>query len=180
MPKEILLSQIGDREQFETAVAGQIERLKAFANEVGTPRPVAHPIVEVSIKRVIYPRSEKKPDSYEPDYVIIDDTPKQNPTTPLSLVDRKNVLLAQLRATEIAAGEKILPQLKRRLFAMNFNAAMSKPEKDRTEQDNEIIADYQTMQKRFASLEMASATAEAGLADLTEDNIDSWQVPDFG
>lgn len=179
MPQEIRLSQLGGkREEFEAAVASHVERLKKFSTEVGTPRPVAHPLVEASVQRISYPKADKRPDDFVADYVIVDDTPPAPP--PLNLDDRKAILLASLRRAEQAAAEKAFPLLRRRLFNLKAAGALNKPEAERNEADKAIIIEFNYTQERFKAIELQAAEAEAALEDVTEDTIDSWQVPDFG
>lgn len=175
---EIKLSQLQDRAQFEQAVAEHIARLKAFVSEVGKPRPVAHPLIEASIKRISYPKADKKPDEYVADYTIVDDTPP--PPPPLSLEDRKRALFAQLRVAENAAKEQFVPEMKRRLLVLRYQRAMGTPEETRDQEQARLIEEYHALQKAVEEIEYKGAAAESDLADLTEDTIDSWQVPNFG
>lgn len=178
MPLEIKLSQLQDRAQFEQAVAEHIERLVAFNREIGKPRPVAHPLIEAAVKRVSHPKAAKLPDDFMADYVIVDDTPP--PPPPLNLEDRKRALVAQLRAAEAAFGERILPTRKRRLLGLQAAEASVKPEEEKTEADRHLIASFQDKQACFRSLELHAAKIESDIEDLTDDTIDSFQVPNFG
>lgn len=186
MPFEIKLSQLQDRVQFEQAVAEHIGRLVAFGKEVGTPRPVAHPLVEAAIKRISHPKSAKLPDDYAADYVVIDDAPP--PPAPLNLEDRKRALHAALAVAEIAAKEAILPQRKHRLTLIKLNAANVKlritdgvvDNSALSDDDKKIIESYKVIQERYTAIELIAAQAESDIEDLTEDTIDSWQQPQFG
>lgn len=58
----------------EVAVRDYIAALKAHTDSVGVPMPVpVHPFIEHCIKRVQYPVKDNLPDSFEPDYELIDD-----------------------------------------------------------------------------------------------------------
>lgn len=178
MSFEVKTSQLQDRAAYEQSVADFVSRLNSFATEVGKPRPVAHPLIEGAVKRISYPKADKKPDTYVADYVIVDDSPP--PPPPLSLHDTKQMLRVQLIHAENAAKEKLLPFLKRRLLIIQFQNASAKKEDERSAEDNELIAEYLSKQSAMAAIELVAAQAESTLEDLTEDNIDSWQIPNFG
>lgn len=179
MPLEIKLSQLQDRAQFEQAVAEHIERLVAFNREIGKPRPVAHPLIEAAVKRVSHPKAAKLPDDFMADYVIVDDTPP--PPPPLNLEDRKRALVAQLRAAEAAAKEAVLPQRKLRLLNLNYQQAMATLTKDVINSEAEqVVKGFHATLERFQAVELHAAKIESDIEDLTDDTIDSFQVPNFG
>lgn len=163
-------SQLQNREEFEQGVATYIQRMTAFNREVGKPRPVAHPLIEASVKRV---QERGKPDKYVPDYVIVPDAP----VPCVSLDDKKKRLHAGLVAAENAAKFAILPQLKIRMASIKYSAAMGKPEAERTPEENEDIASYQHVTKAWQEIDLKGAQAESDIDDLTEQNVDNWQVP---
>ena len=70
MTYQVYLSRIVSAQAHSDDVLKFIARLKAFAFEKGKPRPTASPEVEFSIVRS---QTKGKPDTYTPDYVIIDD-----------------------------------------------------------------------------------------------------------
>lgn len=186
MPLEIRLSQLQDRAQFEQAVAEHIERLVAFSREVGKPRPVAHPLVEAAVKRVSHPKSAKLPDDFMVDYIIVDDTPP--PPAPLNIDDRKHLLVAQLRAAEQAAKDAVMPQRKLRLLTLKMQAANAKlkydpatgiDDSDLSDDEKACIEQYKDAHAKYSAIELASAQAESDIEDLTDDTVDSWQVPQF-
>lgn len=178
MPFEVKLSQIQDRAQYEQAVAEHAERLTAFTREVGKPRPVAHPLVEAAIKRVTYPKADKRPDDYVADYTIVDDTPP--PPPPVSLEDRKRMLVAAVHANEAKAKEAIMPQRKLRLLNIKYSQAMATPEQLRTADDEASISGLHDLIKKFQAIELLAAEAESDIEDLTDDTVNSWQPPTFG
>lgn len=188
MPFQVGLSQLQDRDQFERAVADHIDRLKEFNKVVGKPRPTAHPLIEACIKRISYPKASKKPDDYEADYVIVDDTPAVPEAAPLSLEDRKRMHVASLRAAEHAAKEAVFPARKHRLLTMQAGAAQTKlvakdgqiDDSALTDQEKDCLALIKEVQTKYGAIDMASAQAESDIEDLTEENVDSWQLPQFG
>lgn len=172
MTYEIKASQIHNRAEFEVAVATHITRMTAFNKEVGQPRPVAHPLVEASIKRV---QTRGRPDAYVPDYTIVEDTPPPAPA--ISLDDKKRMHQAALAAAESEAKFKLLPQRKMRLAQLKYQAAMRKPEDERTPEENEDVASLNLLEKAFAAITLKGAQAESDIDDLTDDTVDNWQLP---
>lgn len=172
------IEQFGGREKFDLAVAGHIANMQAFTKTKGKPRPMTSALVELALKRITYPVTMKKPDEYVSDYIVVDDTPP--PPPPLNLADRKSQLTATLHIAENAALENILPFRKRRLASIEVNTAFQKNEEDRTDADKEVIASYNSMQERMSAVVLMAAQAESDIEDLTDDNINSWQPPNFG
>lgn len=176
MTVEINLSAIGGQEEvFADAVGKHIAKLHAFAKTTGQPRPTASPLIEMAVTRE---QTEGKPDTYRPDYKIIDDTPP--PPPPLNLEDRKSQVHMRLSMAESVAKDKILPPRKKRLLSVLYDQAIMKKEEDRTVEDNENISNFLFINKMWVDIGIIAAKAEAAIDDLTEDNIDSWQPPDFG
>jgi hypothetical protein len=186
MPFEVKLSQLQDREQFEQAVAEHANKLAAFNRVTGTPRPVAHPLIEASVKRIVHPKNKKLPDDFVVDYVLVDDSPPE--PAPLNLQDRKSVLMAELRAAEMAAKEAVFPQRKHRLLHIQATMALGKREVVNGKWDNSKLSaeelgyaeKAQEVQTKYAAIELVAAQAESDIEDLTDDTIDKWQVPNFG
>lgn len=189
MPFEVRQSQLQDRAAFEQAVFEHVERLKEFNGSVGKPRPTAHPLIEACVKRTSYPKASKKPDEYAADYVIIDDSPPPPPEpAPLALEDRKRMLVMELRAAEVAAKESVLPARKHRLLLLQAGAAQQKLKaKDGQIDDSYLnddekakLAEVQRVQAGYNVIELAAAQAESDIEDLTDDTVDSWQLPQLG
>lgn len=177
MPFEVPMSLIVDKPGFEQGVALHIKALTEFTKTRGKPRPVAHPLIEKAIKRVTYPIKDKKPDGFVADYVFKDDTPQ---VQALSLEDKKNRLVAQLRNEEAIAKHKLLPQRKVRLFMLQVGAASVKKDEDKIDADHALIAQHADLQAKWNDLEHKAALAESAIEDLTDDTVDSWQVPQLG
>src|SRR6266852_5845734 len=93
-----------DQNAFDNAVKNYIDTLHAFNMIVGKPRPTAHPLVERAVKRV---QTQGQPDKYVADYMVVEDK-----LPVLSLEEKKNKFLSDLRFAENAAMEKILPARK--------------------------------------------------------------------
>lgn len=188
MTFEVKLSQLQDRAQFEQAVADHTERLKDFNKVVGKPRPTSHPLIEACVKRISYPKTSKKPDDYEADYVIVDDVPVAPETASLGLEDRKRMLVAALRVAEAAAKEAVFPARKQRILTLQAGAAQVKlvvkdgqiDDSALTEQEKDTLNLIREVQSKYGAIEMAAAQAESDIEDLTEDKVDSWQLPQLG
>lgn len=176
MPFEVKLSQLTDTTAFDNAVKSHIRALLDFNKKVGKPRPTAHPLIESAISRV---QVKGKPDSYVANYVFVDDRDTAQETPPLSLDERKNLLQNELTRSKIATATKILPDRKRLLVQLHYVEATKKLEDDRTTDDKKAVAEYLDFQKQFDALELKYAIALHALDDLTEDTVDSWQVPTF-
>jgi hypothetical protein len=173
MPYEVRLTHLqGKQAEFEKAVADHITALHAFSKEVGKPRPVHHPLVEAAIKRV---QKANHPDEYVADYTILDDSPP-----PPTLEEKKAAHYADLLKAENVAKTKIIPNRKIRLMSLANNAALQKIDAEKTDQDKEAMASYIKIAKAFQKIEWATAQAESDIEDLTEANVDSWQVPALG
>ena len=174
MAFEIRASQLKDPVVFADAVNKHIARLKAHTKTIGKPRPVAHSLVEKSIKRILRP---ELPDDFVADYKIIDDTPQQ----PIehSLEAKKQELLHKLAALITAANHRVISPRKVNLLTLQYNAAMSKEENKRTLEDGIVIDRYKEFAGKFQANNLIAAQAESDIDDLTEANIDSWPLPTF-
>lgn len=77
--------------------------VQGIDRHVPYPRPVAPELVDRAVD-----------EDGKPDYEIVDD----GPTAEQILADKKSLLISQIHEAEIAAGEKIVPYAKRRLFML--------------------------------------------------------------
>jgi hypothetical protein len=161
----------GKRAEFEVAVANYIHAMVAFGREEGKPRPTAHSLVELAVKRI---EKKGKPDDYAADYTIVDDTPV------VTLADKKLKCHAAIVAAENAARYKILPERRVRLVSIQHGIATAKPEAERTDADKAAISFYEDVSKKWNEITLLGATAEAALEDLTDDTVDTWSPPQFG
>lgn len=172
---EVRFTEIDGRvDDFKQLVENHIVRLTAFNKEVGKPRPIAAPIVEACIKRT---QVKGQPDSYSAEYTIVDDRPPA--PAPLNLEDKKIQLHSKLSVVEIEVKNKVTPPRKRRLAEMQYHAAIVKKKEDRTAEEVEAIDTFMTMNKKWTAVSLLAAQAESDIEDLTEDNVDSWQVPNL-
>lgn len=167
-----IIKLAGSREAFEQAITTHILALRAFAHEIGKPRPVSHPAVEACIKRE---QEEGKPDTYVPNYNIIDDSPP-----PPTLEEKKGVAHRAIQAAEQAAKNNILPNAKVRLANIKYSIAYGKPEDQRSAEEKEDIASLLLVHKAWQQIDLQSAQAESDLDDLDEAGVDSWKPPTFG
>lgn len=190
MTFQVSLSQLQafniTQDQFQSAVISHIAALHAFAKVKGKPRPVAHPFVEGAVMRT---QAKGKPDTYSPDYQIVDDLPKPpekakepdvvEEVKALNLEQKKQVLTQQVLAAESVAKQKIMPTRKLRLVVHMATLAHRKKDKgeEPTDDDKVAVAKLDQIMADFAAVELIAAKAESDIEDLTEDNIDSWQVP---
>lgn len=175
MPFEIKLSQLPQgREPLDQAVQEYIAKMAAFSQTVGQPRPVTSPIIEACVKRV---QRSGFPDSYEPDYIIVDDAPPPPPA--LNIDDQKSLLMAQLAHAENVAKNSVMKVGKIRLASLRMQAASTVLEADRTPQQHKDISHYQDVAAIYNQIEMAAAQAQSDIEDLTEETIAAWSMPDL-
>lgn len=173
MPFEVKLSQFASKAVFENTVTIHAARMNAFGAEVGKPRPVAHPLVEASLRRIVTPG---KPDEYVPDYIISEDrSPEAQPT--MTLEEKKQALVDKLADVENAARNKIIPRRKLRLKSGKYNLAMRVKEEDRTPEQIKDIGIIMDARDAWDKISMAGAEIEAEIDDLTEDTIGNWVMP---
>lgn len=168
---QVYKSQLQDVTAFKKAVEKHIADLTAHTKTKGVPAPQTHALVEHSVKRVAV---KGRPDSFVPDYEIIDDSP---PETKLSLDDRKTLLVGKLRNAELDAVNALIPERKRRLFSLQVREIQLKPEDQRTEDDKALLAKHDEIDAKYKQFQYKSAEAEAAIEDLTEATIDKWQLP---
>jgi hypothetical protein len=176
MTRQIFLSQLSNPDLFKSEVEKHIERLHAFNLQVGKPRPTAHPLVEASIKRI---QVKGKPDKYVPDYEIIDDRQKAEELNApqLTLEDKKTILTQRLREAERKAIEKVMPFRKQRLWRTLCQNILKRPPEEHTPEDSAYLNKAKAIDAAFAEIGLKAAYAEAAIEDLTDSNIDSWQLP---
>lgn len=157
--------------QLEAAINAHAQELRwhrdhhADAARDPYPDPVAHPLVDLCIRR---------PDLV-PDFVVVDDT---KPT----LEQRKSDLVHTLTMEEIAAVQRIWPQRKRRLDSIVYSEAMQKIDGEsdlRTADEKKACSDFEDRTLKVAEIEKAAAQAQADIDDLTEETIGAWSNPKF-
>ena len=134
----------------------------------GVPAPTAPAIVEDCIRRV---QVDGKPDDYVADYEIVDDTPP--------LRARKDMLIAQVTRREAERLAEIVPLGKRRLMNMRASDALSKEDKDRTEEEKAFLAAREPLVAEWQKVERFAAELHADIEDLTEETIAAWKMPEF-
>lgn len=176
MALQVHLSRIGgNTTAFDAAVTDHIAKLAEFTQTVGKPRPTAHSLVEQAIKRVQHTIG---PDTYEPDYEYVNDIPP--PPPPLTIEDKKNQLHSEVIKAETEAKNKILPPRKMRHLNYSYETATHKLEEERTPEDVENIKNFIETNNKWAAIGRIAAQAESDIEDLTEDNVYTWQIPEFG
>lgn len=179
MTLKIALSQVKALPfDFEAGVQTYIAALVAHQSTVGEAAPTApHSLVEHAVKRVQYGADSGRPDTFEADFEIEDDTPP--PPPPPTLDERKAQLAAEANTAAAAAVSQFYPPLRRRLVNMEANAARAVEEDKRTGEQKAAIARSDEINEKHAAIEWKLARAEAEIHDLTEETIDGWKVPDF-
>jgi hypothetical protein len=152
------------------------------------PRPVSSPMIEAAIN-----------ENLEPDFEIVDD----GPTPEQKLAAKKKTLLDEVSEAEEAAVAAISPPGKRRFLTIRDNeigakrvaisnrllaegkAPSSQPDMENAINDC-LSPDDQTFLKRSEEIKRktdaiarAAALMQHDIEDLTEANIDAWQMTPF-
>lgn len=173
-------SRLTDLDAFDRAVHDYCNQLSAHTRTVNKPRPTAHTLIEQSVKRV---QQKGKADQFVPDYVIVSDMPvgsgMEHQQAPQTLEDKKVALTRQLSDLEVVARHKLFPARKYRLLILQYNAAMSIPEADRSRAEVALISDFKNREAKFTEITTAAAKALAEIDDLDDTTIENWKLPTF-
>jgi hypothetical protein len=163
------------------------------------PRPTVHPDIEASVKTVINADGSI---TYEPDYEIEND----DPTPDQVLASKKSALIHKITVAENAALDlSQLPVGKRRAANLKENDIVSadgeirkdiakglspadalkvdfdaEVVKRRDPKDTQHLADQKARRDAVDAIMRKGAQAMSDVEDLTLDNIDNYQAPDFG
>jgi hypothetical protein len=131
------------------------------------PAPTAHPDIVASVI--------EEEDDWNISYRIEDDTPKP----PVKSLDQKRADLVNdvIRiASELQ--NKIYPVLKLPLLSIKTVQALSVEEEKRTDDQKKIIEVNKDVSDKMNELNATVAQMHSDIADLTEENIDTWK-PSF-
>jgi hypothetical protein len=107
------------------------------------------------------------------DYEILEDIPV--PT----LDERKQALVAAVRAMEAKALAKIISPARERLMGLDVNAVYLKPEAERSEADRALLQRLSQLAARKEIVHRHSAGLEIAVEELTDATIDGWTPPEF-
>lgn len=134
------------------------------------PAPSVHPDISGAVTQ--------DGDEYNVEYEIVDDiTPPPPPVK--TLEERKNLLVVKISHDASKAIEEFIPPLKQKLWAMDINRILGKPEEERTKEEVAKLDDFQLKMKMQEAIHYKLAVAESEIHDLTEENFDQWVVPIF-
>lgn len=141
----------------------------------GNARPVPEQAwMENLIRRVQYPIAEEKPDDFELDFEIVDDTPP-----PPTLDEQKDVLRAEVGRCARAAQRAILPPGKAQLLELDASEAHAVPLGKRSAEQSKAIEAFDAYVKAIQGLNRRAAEALAEIDDLTADTIGKWSCPEL-
>lgn len=168
-------SQLQSIETFEDEVKKYIARMKAANFDKNKPRPTAHPLIEASVKRVN--QGKGKPDDFQADYQIVDDV--SDPTVGMPHDQKLDVCASRLHLAEAAAKDKVLNRHKLRLFGMQYTAAISVKDDNKSQADKDIITQFAAIQEAYKKIELTAAEEEARLADMNDVELSAWKPPTF-
>jgi hypothetical protein len=179
MTHYILRRSIQSEAIFHAAVEAYINELKAYEVHMlrvragqgqPYPPPAAFPDVDKAVKRSITSAGLV----FEPDYNIVDFLPVTYGDAK-ALEERKQELIQLISNMEQATIYTIIPRRKWRLVSLEYNAANSKPEAQRTTSDNETIVEGQARIQEMNNIQLHFARLEATIDDLTYDTINDWK-----
>jgi hypothetical protein len=136
----------------------------------GDIAPSAPAIIEHAVNRVPVPGQA---DDFVADYEIINDVPV--PTLP----ERKQALVAAIRAMEAAALGRIISPARERLMSLDINAVYVKPEAERSDADRALLARMSRLAARKETVYRHSAVLEVAVEELTEATIGVWTPAEF-
>jgi hypothetical protein len=112
-------------------------------------------------------------DDFVADYEILEDIPV--PT----LAERKQALVAAIRALETAALANIISPARERLMGLDVNAVYVKPEAERSDADRALLARLSQLAARKEIVHRHSAGLEIAVEELTEATIGGWTAKEF-
>jgi hypothetical protein len=136
----------------------------------GDIAPSAPAVIEHAVSRVQTPGQA---DDFVADYEILEDIPV--PT----LAERKQALVAAIRAMETAALANIISPARERLMGLDVNAVYVKPEAERGDADRALLARLSQLAARKEIVHRHSAGLEIAIEELTDATIDGWTPPEF-
>ncbi len=140
---------------------------------VGDAAPSAPALIEQAVRRV---QTVGEPDDFVADYTVFDDTPPEQVPTD---AERKQALITRVRLAERDASEAIIGPGKLRLMTMDMTRVFAKPEADRSENENAVLAAYASVQARLDAVHYHAATLEAQIDDLAPEGYAQWSPSSF-
>lgn len=152
---------------FAAAVEDFRQAKLAHRHTIGEPAPLAPPLVEVAVRRVI--QAEGQPDDFVANYEIV----------PLTLDEKKKELADQVAKLEAEAVALVVPPGKARLWQMDVARASRVAEKDRTAEQHQALAAHAERAKKIEYVNYHAATLAAEIDDLTDETIDGWRLTPF-
>lgn len=131
-----------------------------------------HPAVEAAVRRI--PGTKNTPDDYVADYQLVDDRPK-----PPTLLDKKRALIAEVTISEYRLLEDILPANKRRLQFIKVHDIQQAQAEGTiiNPEETQFLADEAIRNARFQAIDRKVAAIMSDIEDLTDANIDAYQIP---
>jgi len=128
------------------------------------PFPTAHEVILSAVST-----------SGRVDYEIIDDTTSS--IVELSLQEKKDKLFQDVDQETMRLKREIVPQGKERLLTMKANKTFMVIEEERSEEDTTFLNEFNNKKSKLEALDWWNAELHDQIADLTEENIDTWKIP---
>ena len=180
MTAQILLSQIGNADEFRKRVAAFRQAKLDHHATIGEPAPREHELFEAAVRRVPRCLSGIAPspsatasaaDDYAIDYEIVDDRP--------SLRSRKDALIHEVNRQEHALLVASMPPGKRRLDGLHAGDLVRKPPAERSAAERKFLAERDARHAREEAIARHAAQLMSDIEDLTEETIGAWKSAPF-
>lgn len=179
MPYKVPRSKVAGYD-FPAAVDAHAKELRAWTDHMmlvvaGKAEQYPGPTAPQEVDRAIRRDGAGADVQFVPDFEIVDDGPAPEAV----LRAKKDALTRAVTAAEQTASVGVLPMGKRRLLGLHYTDAKSVPEKERTDEQNDAIAQYQAVMAKLEAINRLGAEMHAAIEDLTEADVDGWTLTPF-
>lgn len=171
------------REEFEQAAAAYLEARKAHASTIGVPAPLPPWGLDSLVLRTAPGNGE--PEKFELNYEIEEQVQADGSKATvesLSLAEKKQKLLQQVRLSAQAAHDAISPPLRQRRIQLLHGEAQMQKFKDEaalTDDQKKLIEQQDRRQNLHRKVELHLADMEEEIDDLTAKDVDGWEPKAF-
>ena len=165
-----VLAEFGDADKFAAAVAEYATALKTHLQTEGEPAPRGHQLVEIAVSRY---RQKSGPDTFVPDYEIIDDRPP--PPPPPTDREKRDRLVQRIRLMEHERVMAIMPEGKRRKLHLDAIAANREWALKRTAEQKAALVQAAEVHKQTEAVQRIGARLLAELDDVPDAELDKWE-----
>ncbi len=177
---KILRSKVIDHDTFTQQIQSHLKELISYDQHMvlvrdGSaqvyPPPVALPDIDRAIRRMLQRDGTTK---FVVDYELVDYLSITNGDEK-ALSNRKDELRQHIHKLEQEAIHKLLPMGKWRYKVLLYTQACTKSDDQRTENDNEVIAEHSKRLETLHKIHLYHADLESQIEDLNFDTINDWK-----